>query len=301
MWRADLSRRLVHLARKVILPATALASVLAMIVALSTLWLLVCPPETTFNVVAETERIVMKVDRLVAWRWTFEQVTLHHGNHEETFTGSLQLGFPVEVAMERVGFGMLWISIQHEMNPGRGCRAATLFGPDEEARPPIPCEFDIRISDIPERAAQGQTTVLTLEGEISAGRPVGFQTQGTGTALLRSGRVTLRERTLLNSTQYDMSTRDLDAGDFLRVGQVSSHGLGFAVVDERPAMTAAFRVIGQKATIERPGGGEAPLAGDILSRFSNDVDLQALIAMIVALAGLISLSVAIVEGLKTRA
>ena len=45
------------------------------------------------------------------------------------------------------------------------CRSATLFGPDGEARDSVPCKFDIVISDIPARAAQGQTTVLALEGQ----------------------------------------------------------------------------------------------------------------------------------------
>ncbi len=294
------SRHLIHLARRVIPVATAAAGALAVIVAVIALLLLVFPPDTTINVVAQTEQIVMRINHQLPWRWTFEDATLRHGTHEGAFSGSLQLGFPVEVAMERVGLGALWISVRHQRGQDPHCKAATLFGPDEGALPPVPCEFDVLVSGIKERAARGQTTVLTLEGEISAGRPVGFETQGTGTALLRSGRVTLREKTWFRDTRYDASTNDLEAGDFLRVGQVNPeiNATGFAVVDERPAMTAAFRVAGRAATIERPGGGESALTTDIFSRFKNNKVLQALTATIVALVGLVTMSAAIVEGLN---
>ena len=249
-----LSRLLVRLARKVIPPATALAGTLSVIVAVGALWLLLSPFDTTFQVVAETERIVMTVNHQLPWRWTFERSILRHGMHQGAFSGSLQLGFPVEVTIERVGHGSLWIAIRHQTGQDHKCRSATLFGPDEEALEPVPCEFDITVSDIPGRAAQGQTTVLALEGEISAGRPLGFQTQGSGTALLRSGRVTLREATFISRRSYDASIQDLYAGDFFRVTEVNPEIIarGFIGVDERPAMTAAFRIVGKEGTVERP-------------------------------------------------
>lgn len=289
---------LVPLARRVIRFAVVLASVLFLVAVLINLWLLFRPPEATFSVVAETERIVMRSNRPLPWRWTFENASLNYGDHQEAFSGSLQLGVPVEVAVERVGHGTLWIAVRHAMEGGK-CEPGTLFGTDEEAKGRTPCEFDLLIDDIPGRAARGQTTVLALEGDISAGRPVGFQTHGTGTALLRSGRVTLREPTILLGEPYDARTKDLDAGDFFRVRRPSEQqpAMGFVVIDERPAMTAAFRVIGREGTIERPGGGESRIANGIFSRFANDEFLRALVAVIAAILGLVSLGSAIVGGL----
>src|SRR5687767_7881531 len=96
---------LVHLSRRIIPLAVALAGALCVITAVVTLWLLLFPPEATYNVVAETERVAMKADHQVPWRWTFERVVLHQGGAERPFSGSLQLGYPVEVAIERVAHG----------------------------------------------------------------------------------------------------------------------------------------------------------------------------------------------------
>ena len=293
--------RLVHLSRRVIPLAVGLASILFIFTAVATLWLLLWPPETTFNVVAETERVVMKATHQVPWRWTFDKAVLTQGSETADFSGSIRLGAPVEVAVERVGYGTLWIAVRHIADRDGTCASATLFGADEEAKGRTSCEFDILVPGIPERAAEGETVVLMLEGEISAGRPVGFQTQGTGTALLRSGRVTLRESTVLG-TPYDAETKELDAGDFFSVGQVNPeiHPRGFVVADERPAMTAAFRIVGREGIVERPGGGESRIASDIVSRFSKDKLFRVLVALIAAILGLVTLGAAIVEGLDPR-
>ena len=109
--------------------------------------------------------------------------------------------------------------------------------------------------------------------------PGGLRDPGSGTALLRSGRVTLREASFISLRLHDASLVDLNAVDLFRVAQVNPEGLasGFIVADERPAMTAAFRIARKKATITRPGGVEFPMASDILSRFANDVELHAFI------------------------
>ena len=74
----------------VILPATALAGILFVIVAAgASVWLLLFPFDTTFNVVAETERIVMTVKHQLPWRWTFERSVLRQGMHQGAFSGSL--------------------------------------------------------------------------------------------------------------------------------------------------------------------------------------------------------------------
>ena len=291
--------RLVHLSRRVISLAVVLVSAVALLAALSTLVVLAFPRETTFNVVAETERLDMKVDYQLPWRWTFEEAVLRQAHSQGTFSGSLQLGFPVQVTMERVGHGDLSIAVTHQTDQNKGCNAATLFGLDEEAQGRTSCEFDILVSDISGRASRGRTTVLTLEGDVSAGRPIGFQTQGSSTALLRSGRVTLREKTMVLGAPFDAGTKNLEAGDFFRVGILNqpTGATGFVVVDERPAMTTAFRVVGKQASIERPGGGEVQIATGITSRLANDPLLQWLLAVISAIVSVISVSAAIVGGL----
>src|SRR5688572_136517 len=127
----------------------------------------------------------------------------------------------------------------------------------------------------PHARPRGRRPCWRWRVKISAGRPVGLETQGSGTALLRSGRVTLREASFISRGLHDASMVDLNAGDFFRVAQVNPEGLasGFIVADERPAMTVAFRIARKKATITRPGGVEFPMASDIFSRFANDVEL----------------------------
>lgn len=296
------SRRLVTAAQKAIPPAAAAASACAIVVAVVALSMLVAPSPTVFDVVAETERVSMtyRGDRRLPWRWNVEDATIRRGMSEVPFSGSVQLGFPVEVTMERVAHGSLSILIEHETTAEGTCRNATLFGLNEEVWEAVPCRFELLVSDISGRAARGQTTLLTLEGQISAGRPIGFQSQATGTSILRGARITLREKTWLFRSRYDADTRSLGAGDFFQVGEIdqSTRATGVAIMDERPAITAAFRVVGTTATIERPGGGTSELYTDIFTRLRNDRFLQGLAALIGMLVGLMGLCAAIVEGLN---
>ena len=298
----DVPSKLVGFSRRIIPVVAALGGLLVLVFAVPFLWVLVVPSDTTFNVVAETERVVMRVEHQVPWRWPLTQVGLRRGETVQTVSGSLELGFPVEVTFERVGFGMLSVDVTPAKAEGKTCEPATRFDESEEAKEQIGCDFSLLVDEIPARAARGETVVFTLEGDIAAGRPVGFETRGSGTALLRTGRVTLRERSIITRTLYEAGAQDLEAGDYFAVNKRNDDvpARGLVVVDERPAMTTAFRIIGREATIERPGGGRYPISTELLSRFANDRVFRFTSAIIAAIIGLITLSAAVVEGLDRR-
>ena len=179
---------------------------------------------------------------------------------------------------------------------------ATLFGPDEEALEPVPCEFDIIVSDIPGRAAQGQTTVLALEGEISGWAPTRLPDPGQwhGAAACRArdaSRSHIHLPAKLRCEHPGSVRRGLLPSSR---GQPRDNSEGLHRRRRTARDDGRVQIVGKKATVERPGGGQFPIASDIFSRFANDVDLQALIAMIVAVVGVITLSAAIVEGLDRR-
>jgi hypothetical protein len=288
----------VRQSRLPLLGGVVLASLLALVVAATIIWMLVRPSETTFNIVAETERVTMELSEQVPWRWNLRDVKLREADLEESsFTGAIQLGKPVDVTMERVASGSLWIHVTHPPARSTGtCEAATKFVHDEPTGHTA-CEFDIFIRDIAERAGRGITTILTLEGDVSVGRPVGFETQGSGSAVLRSGRVTLRERSIFGQNVYEAGSVDLETGDFFQVERSSGseQSRGFIVIDERPGMTAAFRAVGRKAVVGRPGGGEYPVTSRLFQRLLNDVGIQVLSALLAALVGIVGFAASVIE------
>src|SRR5688572_2864111 len=133
-----------------------LASLVGLAVAAAIIWTLIRPSETTFNVVAETERVTMALTHQVPWRWNLRDVTLREvEDKEQSFTGAIQLGKPVDVVMERVANGTLWIHVTHAPPNSTGtCEAATKFVSDDPTGQTA-CEFDIFIRDIAERADRG--------------------------------------------------------------------------------------------------------------------------------------------------
>jgi hypothetical protein len=295
-----------RLPRMALLLLTIFASALLVLCAAAAIWLLLQPRETTFTVAAETERVTMTLNHQVPWRWNLDKVRLRQREKEEVFTGSLKLGAPVEVLIERVAMGTLWIRAEHRPAPGRAaCEPGTLFGTDEEAAARTSCDVDILIPDVPARAGRGETLILMLVGRIAAGRPVGFETRGSGTALLRSGRVSMRETSIFGSNVYETGGVELDAGDFFRVkhdaaaatdnARTAEPARGFVVLDERPAMRTAFRAVGREGVVERPGGGEYPLSSPLLRRFLEDDLFQVLSALLAGFFGVITLVASIIQ------
>jgi hypothetical protein len=131
-----------------------------------------------------------------------------------------------------------------------------------------------------EKAQNSKTTLISLSGSIRPGREVGIETPGS-TAILRDGSVTVMVHKVIGGERFEARQETLRAGDLFLV-EHDVETAGFVVIDERPALTAAYRISGKKAFIQRPGGGDRiPLAATLFQRLLND-DVFQVVAWVLA-------------------
>lgn len=254
---------------------------------------LVYPAPTTFNVTVETERIEYVTRNEMASRIALDSVEVVTdamspvSDPMSPFSGAFQVGDSASVVVERVGRGGLLIQVE-AYETGRAGRFFDEYGePTGEAGPYV--EFFLH--DPGERAERGQNVIIPIAGRVSLGRNVGFET-GATTAILRSGEVTMLGRSILwwfSDEVYEAGSVDLDLGDTFIVDAPASEAVGFAVINERPALSAAYRVNGRRAQIIRPGPAASgyPVSISFLDRLLNDRFFR---AWSVLLGGLVTLA-----------
>jgi hypothetical protein len=136
------------------------------------------------------------------------------------------------------------------------------------------------ISNVEERAKRGHSVVLPVLGSIEVGRS---GPNPAGRAMLRSGTVTLLGQSLLGSSRYAAGTADLRAGDRFTVLRPHGPAVGFMQVDERPALTVAYRVLGTSGQVSRFASKGYSVGTSLRERVLSDSVLQGLWLTTVAL------------------
>jgi hypothetical protein len=131
--------------------------------------------------------------------------------------------------------------------------------------------LDLYFGNIKQRADAGKTILLTLTGSIGSGRQVGVEVAGSS-AVLRDGAVSVLVPSVFSGAYFEAHRITLGAGDGFRVSgtSIASGTEGFVLADERPALTAAYRVSGRRATVVRPGGGSYDVRVSEYQRIIHD-------------------------------
>jgi hypothetical protein len=239
-----------------------------------------------FNVTVTTERLAFEREAASPRRWTFQRARIDTaGRVTPGFTGSIELAAPVRGFIERIGEGPLWVHV--ECTPAATCKTGRVFDDKDSLLFAAGPTLDVWIADVKQAAERGITTVLTLSGTITPGREVGVETLGS-TAILRAGTVAVLVETAFGKEMFEARRELLEAGDLLRVvnADATVPTDGFVVADERSALTAAYRVAGERAHRQRPGGGGYDFAATMYQRVFHDEFFQMLSGVLVFLAGL---------------
>jgi hypothetical protein len=279
-------RRQARFFTPVVLLSTVAALGILTIVGLVTVGLgvaLIAPVSTTFNVTATTERIDFHRAQPDPARWVLDDVDLHEDADERRgLSGSLEIAAPVRGFIERVGLGPLWAHLECEAT----CRSVgRLFNEADEPIGALGPRVDVFIGDLERRAADGRTVLLTLAGEVISGRSVGMEVGGT-TAVLREGTVSLLDRSVFGNNIFESGRIVLSVGDLFLVSDPDPRAatLGFVLADERPALTAAYRIVGTRGSVVRPGGGTYDVSASLLGRLFHDDLFRATSAVLAVLA-----------------
>ena len=255
------------------------------LVSVGLILIVVVPRTTTFNVTAQTERVEMTLDEAPPSRWNLEDVAIKDGDLDidPSYRGDLELAERTQVIIERIAAGPLRVFVQCLAQ----CTSAGRLIPlNDSLRTTLPKQFDLEVSDPEARARRGQTIVLPLSGRVLVGRTIGIET-GATTAMLRTGRVTMLGRSIFRDNVFEAGSLSLEAGDQF---VVRGDSVGVAVVDERAALTAAYRVIATSGQVVRPGGGGFGVAASTLGQLFNDDLFLAISALLALGAGTVEVA-----------
>jgi hypothetical protein len=260
--------------------------VLFMVVCLAGLRAVRQKPGIIFNVTVTTERLGFERPIPSPRRWTFQGARVETaGKVTSGFTGSIEIDKPARGFVERIAEGPLWVHVECISPPP--CQVGRVFSDKDAVLFVAGPALDVWIDDVKQAAARGVTTLLTLSGTITPGREVGVETLGS-TAILRNGSVAVLVETAFGEERFEAHSEPLEAGDLFRVIDPDPRNPtdGFVVADERPALTAAYRVGGLRGYRQRPAGGGYDVVATTYQRILRDEFFQMLTWVVVFLAGL---------------
>lgn len=234
------------------------------------------PIYTTYYVSAITERVTFttldnnnsKIHVGNVTVWSDSIVPIH-----KNIDASIDLHENVKVTVERIGFGVATLFLEHEKSAGELTWVDSL---GKENLVQLPSYVEIDIGEIQKKYEQGISQLIRLDGSIELGRKIDYEIKDESTALLKSGEINMIGKTKYLSSTFQAGTKILQEGDQIVIDKPFGKGFGFVNFDDKPGMNLTYRVLSDKARIVKPGPVDEISAGgyyikaSILDRFKND-------------------------------
>lgn len=250
------------------------ASVLGLAIVLS-IWSV----PSTFSLSAQTESIRFTTGESPVPSWQLKDVSVFNRGPREgssKFTGSLSLGSGVDVEIERISGGPLKIECRARPGPYRSGAeqsidqqtVAMLTSTDEQSARAVKGRLIMRVDDIEQRAKSGDSLLLAMVGDIVLGG------NGLQAAPLRSGTVLILGKTLVRNELFEGGRAILEVGDVFSTPRPVGAAVGFVLADERPALTASFRVVATEGEVFRFASQGYKIGLTPLGRIKSDLVIQ---------------------------
>lgn len=227
---------------------------------------------TIFNVTVQTERVSFTTVDNNNSRYVLygAEIATDQESIYVDFDGTFELAPNVKVTIDRIAEGIILITIEGERNQPIG----VLYNDIDEQVYRASHFLEIIIPNIKTRAELGESFVFDISGNITLGRSVDFETLDGSTAILRGGEVTITSKSWLANSFFEAGTKTLYLGDMLVFEKQLGKAYGFVVVNENPAMEAAYRVRAKTAKVVKPGPKDDEtgytISASLLDRFLND-------------------------------
>ena len=211
------------------------------------------PSPLTFDVTLVTERIAFETSQAPTSRivldsvevWTFE------ASEPRLASGTFEMAANASVVVERVGMGGMSVQVSSSGGASAGRFYDTAGRPAESAGSFV----ELFIPDPAARARAGANSIVPVAGLVVPGRDLTYAAPGTS-AILRSGTVTLLGRSIfwwLTPAVFNAGAVELKTGDTFVVEDPRTDAFGFAVANDQPALTAAYRVVAGRGYVVRSG------------------------------------------------
>ncbi|SDM97895.1 hypothetical protein SAMN04488090_4678 [Siphonobacter aquaeclarae] len=234
------------------LPAgTWILGIMGVFVCLFTGLALLDPVSTSFSVTAQTERISVNILDDNGSRINLYEATIYDKGTEpiyQGFNGSLKLQRGTSVQIERIAYGPAILTF----TTASGTTTGTLFNESGKFVRHTGRYLQVFLENLRAKADSGFTTVVPIDGEVSIGRSIDFETFRESTALFRSGQISLVGSSRF-ADSFDAGTIQLFLGDQIVFEKQQNNAFGFVTINEEPGMQASYRVAANQATVLKSG------------------------------------------------
>ena len=233
---------------------------------------------TTFNVSAVTEEVKVFTHKIPMSKWPVQNVDVSRDcpdedvsekNQHQKFSGSISVNPSIQITFTRIAFGDLKVTLYSNENKSVG----DLYDEEDEHVSSLTnCSF-FYITKLAERSASGNTIVLPISGDISAGSDIRFLTQNK-MPVLKEGEVTILDRSFIIGENYSVGPYALGTGDTFEVQDSSVSSQGFISINEDAAIKLVFRAKGLKGIIKRYQSEDYEIRNSYWSKLYHDEALS---------------------------
>lgn len=206
---------------------------------------------TVFNVSIDTEYIEYKTIDNNNSRLILKEAYIDTENdlYLPKYTGSLELNSHINVSIERISLG----GIEIEANCNECSSVGRLYSDSDELKAKLGSSIYVFIPYSDSSSVNGITHLFRIDGEIDAGRHIGFEQLGESNPILRGGKVDLLGQSRFGNKYFQASTVEVNIGDRIEFDKPLSKSYGFVIINEMAGMKASYRIMAEEMRIIRPG------------------------------------------------
>jgi hypothetical protein len=205
--------------------------------------------------------------------WYADNVTIYKGFAEksETFSGRVELQGGVEVFFERIALGPLRVRVKSSLN----VPSVKLYDFNQSIVDVVSRRFVMVFERLFEQAANGQSIVIPLIGEIVIGNDPGISGQQY-TPLLITGKINLVGHSILtkftDQSRFDGGEISLDLGDQVEIVENTASGL--IVANQESAFTSIIHAVGKQVKVTRLMSKGYNVSISVMDRLKRDASVQ---------------------------
>lgn len=211
---------------------------------------------TLFNVTAQTEIVSFYTRQKPISRVNLYGADIYFNGKDTVyhkFNGALELSKGVEVNIERLSKGSVYIDIEAIDAASVG---KLYSGEDGTLVYTGNDHLNIEIRNVDSLLNSGLSLVVPLSGKVELGRSIDIEINGESSPVLRSGTITMTGYSKLGDDFFVAGDEELFLGDCLTFeghDNISTDALGFAVINEDPSIHVSYRVESREAIVIKPG------------------------------------------------
>lgn len=208
-----------------------------------------------FNITAHTEIVKFHTVTKPISRYNLNNASVYVAENYDfmeilnSFNGSLEINEDVNVEIERISNGAIILSLESE----NGNSVGNLYNNNNSKVFTANDYMLIEIHKVDSLLNNGISIVFPLSGIVELGKSVDVEIFNETSPVLRSGDISMTGYSVFfgKGQYFEAGSEKLYLGDCLEFK--GKEAIGFAAVNDNPALQVSYRIEAEEAVIRKPG------------------------------------------------